>query len=198
MNPHHADAFEAIGVCLERLGRLDEAIEIMRGLTETDPQNVMAWTNLSRYHARQGHIEEAERIKGQVTYLIWKRELGEKSAARKTAEDEAARRARLTERIGLFRRVLDMDPDDVIANFGLGKTLLDLERYDEAVPHFRKAIRGQRDYSMAFNHMGTCLARLGRRDEAEAVLREGIAVAAAKGDLIPRRDMTRKLEELSA
>jgi folate-binding protein YgfZ len=198
MNPHHAAAFEAIGVCLERLGRLDEAIEIMRGLTESDPQNVMAWTNLSRYHAQQGHIEEAERLKGQVAYLIWKRELGEKAAARKSAQDDAAHRARLEERIVLFRQVLDMDPDDVIANFGLGKTYLDLERYDEAVPHFRRAIEGQRDYSMAFNHMGTCLVRLGRREEAEAVLREGIVVAAARGDLIPRREMARKLEELTA
>ncbi len=198
MNLHHAAAFEAIGVCLERLGRLDEAIEIMRGLTEADPQNVMAWTNLSRYHAQQGRIDEAERLKGQVTYLIWKRELGEKAAARKSEEDEAARRARLEERIGLFHQVLDMDPDDVIANFGLGKTLLDLERYDEAAPCFRKAIEGQRDYSMAFNHLATCLVRSGRRAEAEAVLREGIAIAAHRGDLIPKRDMARKLEELNA
>jgi tellurite resistance protein len=51
---------------------------------------------------------------------------------------------------------------------------------------------------MAFNHMGTCLVRLGRREEAEAVLREGIVVAAARGDLIPRREMARKLEELTA
>ncbi len=198
MNPRHADAFEAAGVCLERLGRLGEAADIMQGLTEMDPENVMAWTNLSRYEAALGNIEEAEAIKGKVTYLIWKREMGKKEAEKREAQAEAARRAELTERVELFRRVLEADPGDVVANFGLGKILLDLERYEEAVPCFREAIRAQKDYSQAYNHLGACLLALDRREEAVEVLRAGVEAAGRKGDLIPKRDMIRKLEDLSA
>jgi folate-binding protein YgfZ len=198
MNPRHTDAFEAMGVSQERLGRLDDAIETMRALTGMDPEHVMGWTNLSRYCAQCGLIEEAEEIKGRVAALIWKRELGEREAERRAAEDAERRQAELLERIELFRRVLEMDPDDVIANFGLGKIYLDLKRYEEAVPCFRKAIAAQPDYSMALSHLGTALTKLGRSEEAAQVLREGIEVATRKGDLVPKRDMARKLAELGA
>jgi len=198
MDPGRMDVFESMGICYERLGRLAEAEETMRGLTEMDPENVMAWTNLSRYLAQAGRIEEAEKLKGRVTYLVWKKEAGEKEAARRNEEAAEERERRLTERMGLFRQVLDLDPEDVVANFGLGKILLDLERYQDAVLHFERAVAGQKDYSMAFNHLGTCLMRLDRLDEAAAVFRRGIAAATRKGDLVPKRDMTRKLEAISA
>jgi len=88
-------------------------------------------------------------------------------------------------------------PEDVVANFGLGKVLLDLERWEEALPYFRKAIERQASYSMAYNHLGTCLAHLGRGEEAKDVFRRGIEAAKERGDLIPRRDMERKLEGLT-
>ena len=181
MDPGRMDVFESIGVCYERLGRLEEAEETMRSLTEMDPENVMAWTNLSRYLARAGRIEEAEQVKGKVTYLVWKKEAGEKEAARRDEVAAEERQRRLTERMGLFRQVLELDPDDVVANFGLGKILLDLERYREAVPHFERAVAGQKHYSMAFNHLGTCLMRLGRLEEAAAVFREGLPRPPGRG-----------------
>jgi Flp pilus assembly protein TadD len=98
--------------------------------------------------------------------------------------------------VGLFRRVLELDPEDVVANFGLGKIYLDLERYEEAVPCFRRAVAGQRDYSAAFSHLGACLVRLHRTEEARDVLTVGIAAAARRGDLVPKADMTRLLEDL--
>jgi tetratricopeptide (TPR) repeat protein len=196
MNPGHYPAYESAGVCLERLGRLDEAIETMEGLTAMDPDNVMAWTNLSRYHAQQGRIDEAEKIKGHVTYLVMKKEMGKKASERQADEAEAVRRKRLEERIDLFRQVLALDTQDVVANFGLGKIYLDLERYAEAVPHFQRAVAGKANYSMAYNHLGTCLVKLGRSREAERTFRKGIEAATLKGDFIPKRDMERKLAEL--
>jgi folate-binding protein YgfZ len=197
MDPARVDAFESIGVCQEKLGRLDEAIVTMEGLTEMDPENVMAWTNLSRYHARQGRIEKAEEIKGHVTFLVWKAEAGRQEAERRSREAESRRRADLEDRIGLFEQVLEIDPDDVVANFGLGKLLLDLERYEEAVPRFRKAVERQTDYSMAYNHLGTCLAKLGRGDDAASIFRQGIEAATRRGDFVPKQDMARKLAELT-
>jgi tetratricopeptide (TPR) repeat protein len=132
-------------------------------------------------------------MKGHVTFLVLKREAGEKAAERKAREDNVLERARLEERVGLFEQVLSLDPDDVVANFGLGKVLLDLERWEAALPYFQKAIEKQVSYSMAYNHLGTCLLALGRTEEAKDAFRQGIEQATKRGDLIPRRDMERKL-----
>lgn len=190
------DAYESAGVCLERLGRMDEAEEAMENLVAMAPDHVMGWTNLSRYQAQRGKIQEAEKTMGHVSFLIMKQEAGNKAAARAVKEEAETRKARLTERIDLFRQVLEMDSEDVVANFGLGKLLLDLERFAEAVPHFKTAAANQKNYSMAYKHLATCLIEEGEIREAEAVLRTGIEAATKKGDLIPKRDMTRKLEEL--
>ena len=196
MDPHHLAALESAGVCQERLGRREDAAETMRALTDVDPEHVMAWTNLSRYAAEAGNIEEAERLKGHVTFLVWKREAGTKAAERRVQEEAASRRAAMEERVPLFEQVLELDPDDIVARFGLGKILLDLERFEAAAPHFERAVAVQPDYSMAYNHLATCLLRLGRNAEARDVLVRGIEAATRKGDWIPKRDMERKLGEL--
>ena len=171
-------------------------MQTMESLTQVAPDHVMAWTNLSRYYAQAGRIADAEKMKGHVTYLVMKQEAGEKAAERKAREQTSLERARLEERVGLFEQVLSLDPEDVVANFGLGKVLLDLERWENALPYFRKAIEKQASYSMAYNHLGTCLMRLGRVEDAREVFKAGIDQATKRGDLIPRRDMERKLAEL--
>lgn len=197
LDPGNTAAHEATGVTLERMGLLEEAIAAIETLTEVDPENPMAWTNLSRYYAQQGRIEEAERAKAKSMALSWKREAGEAAARKRAAEEEAESARRAEERIALFREVLALDPEDGVANFGLGKILLDRGSFAEAAPLFEKAIAAQPDYSMAFRHLAACLVALGRRDEARGVLDRGIAAATVRGDLIPKRDMTRMLEGLA-
>jgi len=196
MHPSRHDVFEAIGVCQERLGRLDEAIATMADLAAVNPGDPMVWSNLSRYYAAQGKIAEAEEAKSRSLVLSMKQELGDAAAKKKTEALREQERRRLEQREGLFLQVLDLDPADVVANFGLGKIYLDLERFEEAAVRFRAALEAQEDYSMAYNHLGTCLAALGRPDEAMKVFREGIEAAARKGDWTPQREMARKLAAL--
>lgn len=198
MDPNFGDAVEAMGVSQERLGRIDEAVETMQMLADVDPNNPMSWTNLSRYLAQQGKIEEAEEAKGKALYLSWKRDAGEAAAKKKQEEDNAQARAQMEERLELFQQVLEIDPDDTVANFGMGKLLSDLERYEDAVDPLRNAVRVQPDYSAAYNLLGTALMRADRTEEARAAFEKGVEVATKKGDLMPKRDMQQKLERLSS
>ena len=59
-NPNMADAYEALGVVLSRYERFDEAIELMKQLKEINPEEVMAYSNLSLYYMKKGMIQEAE------------------------------------------------------------------------------------------------------------------------------------------
>lgn len=195
MNPGHFPALESLGIAQERQGRVEEAIDTMQSLADSDPDNVMAWTNLSRYFAQQGKIAEAEDAKGRALSLSWKAEAGEAEARQREAEQAESRRRELEERVGLFRQVLEMDPEDVIANFGLGKILLDLGRHQEAEPLLRRAVELQEDYSTAYSHLAAALLAQGKRDAGREVLIKGIAVAGSKGDLMPQREMERRLAE---
>jgi uncharacterized protein HemY len=86
----------------------------------------------------------------------------------------------------------------VVANFGLGKALVDLERWEEALPPLRAAIARQADYSAAYDLLAGALLRLGRTADAREVLQAGIEAATRRGDLVPLRSMTLKLKDLVA
>ena len=97
-----------------------------------------------------------------------------------------------------IRKVLDLDPDDPIATFGLGKAYIQLNRYEQALPHLRHACEIKKDYSAAFLDLGKCLEFMERGDEATHIYKEGIATASRKGDLMPMREMERRLNALDA
>src|SRR5690606_20448483 len=98
--------------------------------------------------------------------------------------------------IGMFEEVLEIDPDDPLATFGMGKAYVQLDDYESAIPHLKRATEIQKDYSAAWLDYGKCLEFTGRTDEAVAAYRQGIQAASRKGDLMPMREMERRLKLL--
>jgi tetratricopeptide (TPR) repeat protein len=72
-----ADAWEALGVLFEKLGRLDDAITAMERLAALQPDQVMAHTNLSRFYMKKGMRAKAEEEQGKARLLGWKQELSQ-------------------------------------------------------------------------------------------------------------------------
>lgn len=70
-----ADAWEALGVLYDKLGRVDEAIAATQKLVALKPDEVMAHTNLSRFFMKKGLKEQAEEEQGKARLLGWKQEL---------------------------------------------------------------------------------------------------------------------------
>lgn len=132
LNPKSADSFESLGVLLGRNGKYEEAIGLMDKLLEVDPDSVMAHTNKSLYLMKLGKIEEAEEEKSLATVAGFKK-LGKEAEAKKSQEQQRADREKdLERRASMFVQVLELDQEDLIANFGLAEINYEKKNWDEA------------------------------------------------------------------
>ncbi len=101
----------------------------------------------------------------------------------------------IQEQIEQYRKMAT-EAEDEIARFRLGKLLMDDGQYEEAVKSFRRAIELSPEFSKVYQLLGASLAKLGRRDDAVKVLRDGYAIADQRGDNIPREEMAKLLVQL--
>ena len=195
-SPRFADAYEALGVILGRRGRHEEAIAVMRRLLEVDPESVMAHTNMSVSHRQLGRIEEAELEARAAAVKAAERQRRERSRAdleREQRERNAADRARREE---MFRQVLEIDPDDPLANFGLGQLKVEAGAHGEAVPLLERAVTADSDHSAAYLALGRAWEGLGETERARQVYATGVGVAARRGDLKTANAMHERLGQL--
>lgn len=194
--PKHAEAYEALGVFLAKQDKLDEAIALMKRLTEINPQEIMAHTNLSVYYMKQGRIEDAENEKAEATALQFEQAI-EKNMAKKMKKKEAEQRKKeMEEKVEMFKKVLEIDPVDQVANFGLGSIYLETGQYEEGLTPLNTVIEKFKDYSAAYLLLGKTLEKLSENDKAIDIYKRGIAVASKKGDLMPLKDMQNRMNQL--
>jgi Tfp pilus assembly protein PilF len=71
--PDFLDVYEGLAVVYSKLGRLDEAIDLMNRLVEKDPDSLMAHVNLSVFYMKKGMKDEAEVEKAKATVLQFSR-----------------------------------------------------------------------------------------------------------------------------
>lgn len=196
LDPSFGDAYESLGVMLGRLERYQEAIDLMQDLSEVDPKSVLAHTNMSLYLMKMGKITEAEEQKSQATIKSFqsfgddaqKKEQEEKRKSEKQAEWE--------QRASMFRQVLEIDPEDTLANYGLGSIAVEKSEWTVARDHLERVLKQDPKYSVAYLALGKALKGLGLKDEARAVWNEGIKISASKGDLMPANQMQQELQFL--
>lgn len=196
LSPAFEDAYEALGVILNRHHRVDEAIQFMRVLARLNPDSVMAHTNLSVFYVAKGMIPEAEEEKAKAAVLQMKHTRQAREAEEIAAAERERIRREAMDRIAMFKEVLEFDPDDPLATFGTGMAYVQLNEYDRAVPHLERATQVQKDYSAAYLNLGKCFEFMDRTDEARNAYAAGIECASRKGDLMPLREMERRLKAL--
>jgi Fe-S cluster biosynthesis and repair protein YggX len=104
----------------------------------------------------------------------------------------------VTPKINQFKQMAEADPDNDLAHFSLGKAYLDAARPQEAIAPLKKAIELNRTLSKAYQLLGEALHQAERWDEAIMILTQGVEVADASGDRLPRQAMANLLSELGA
>ncbi|GIW42210.1 MAG: hypothetical protein KatS3mg076_2787 [Candidatus Binatia bacterium] len=75
LDEKYVDAWHGLAMALAEKELFDEAIEAGKKLLELDPDDPLAYTNLSRFYQAKGDIEEAEAWAAKARVLDWKRQL---------------------------------------------------------------------------------------------------------------------------
>jgi Flp pilus assembly protein TadD len=149
-----------------------EARRVLMQAIAIDAASAEVWNELGGVEMTEGNpkraIEyylKALNIKSDLTYALLNTaqayaQLGYNSNAEK-----------------FFTRALEADPHSAEAANGLGLTLANENRLDEARRSFERAIEIRRDYASAINNLGVLYINRGDTNNAIAAFRYGIQVA---------------------
>jgi folate-binding protein YgfZ len=197
LDPTFADAYETLGVILNRLDRLDEAIAMMKQLAILDPQSIMAHANLSVFYMQKGDKTAAEDEKALAMSIRMSQMARSIAAEQEERKRQAANKADAEKRLSMFEQVLKIDPADFLANAGVGSVYVDLEQYDRAIEPLKKALATRPNHTVAYVALGQAYEKLDRISDAVETYRKGIAVASQRGDGEPLKKMQIRLEQLA-
>jgi folate-binding Fe-S cluster repair protein YgfZ/Tfp pilus assembly protein PilF len=193
LDPTFADAYESLGVMLGRMNRYQEAIDLMKKLSEVDPKSVLAHTNMSLFLMKMGKIPEAEEQKSLATVKSFQSFGDEAMNKEQELELKKKQQNEWSQREAMFLQVLEIDADDTLANYGIGSIAVEKGEWQRARDHLEKVLQQDPKYSVAYLALGKALKGLGLIDEARKVWQEGVKVSAAKGDLMPANQMQQEL-----
>ena len=86
------------------------------------------------------------------------------------------------DRLDALRMLLQQDPKNRLARYGLAMELANQGNPEGAVAEFRALIEANPDYAYAYFHCAQMLEKLDRLDEARETYQQGIDVAERAGD----------------
>jgi tetratricopeptide (TPR) repeat protein len=80
IDPKFADAVHGLAMCYQAKGDLEMAIVLTKRYIAQEPEDILAFTNLSMFYQKKGMIKEAEEAGAEARRLDWKRQLREGKA----------------------------------------------------------------------------------------------------------------------
>jgi folate-binding protein YgfZ len=189
LDPTMENAYEALGVILSKRGDLNEAIQLMKRLCEINPDSIMAHTNLSVFYIEQGLKEEAEEEKAISMSIRMRLAAQQVTSAKEQEEAKTAALNATKERMEMFKQVLAIDSEDLLANYGYGSCLTDLGEPEKAIPFLEKAIAIKPTHTVAYLSLARAYKALANAEKLAQTIEKGIEVASKRGDLSPLNEM---------
>lgn len=188
-DPTFEDGYEALAVLYSRVNRLDEAIETAKKWIRLNPKAAMAHTNLSRFYLAKGMIAEAEHEQAEARRLGWIQELSQKKMHLPKIDPK--------EKIERFKKVIQLDPKDVLGYYSLGEAYLENGMNQEAVAIFSQGLSIDPTHSSSYLGLGQAHQVLEEKGKARETFQKGIRVAEGRGDVMAQKKMEARLRQLS-
>src|SRR5215831_6054905 len=92
-------------------------------------------------------------------------------------------------RLEILKTMVDQNPSDTFALYGLAMELANSGNLEEAVRRYRALLQNNESYAAAYYHGGQALEKLGRIEEARELYEKGIEVTTRSGDLKTRSEL---------
>jgi tetratricopeptide (TPR) repeat protein len=80
LNPQFSDALHGLAQAYHAQQDFDRTIETAQRILALDPDDILAWTTISRAYQRKGMVAEAEEAGNKARILGWKQQLREQKA----------------------------------------------------------------------------------------------------------------------
>ena len=80
LDPKFSDALHGLAQAYHARQDFDRTIETARRILDLDPDDILAWTTISRAYQRKGMVPEAEEAGNKARILSWKQQLKEQKA----------------------------------------------------------------------------------------------------------------------
>ena len=160
-----------LGVALDHLGRIDEAMSQYRKALEVKPDYVDARMNLGVDLASRGQTDEAIAAYRETIRLA-----PQFATAHNNLGVALAGVGQIDEAILQYQKTLELDPGFAEAYNNLGNALAVLGQLDEAIADYDQALKRLPDYAEAHNNRGSALLRQGRTADAAAEFGRAVTI----------------------
>jgi tetratricopeptide (TPR) repeat protein len=101
-----------------------------------------------------------------------------------------------TNRIELLRQMVEQDPGNSFARYGLATEYAKSGRLEQAVEEFRTLLQHDGNYAAAYYHGAQALEKMGELEQARAMYEKGIEVTSLTGDAHTRSELEAALSLL--
>lgn len=201
--PEEASFINLEAATLTDLGRIDEAVTLLRSRLKGSLEDFDTYRLISAFNTQAGRGREAIEAARKMLELAPPERLNLVNAALITLSSAQERAGDKKGSEESLRRVLARDPNNPTALNNLGYFLVERnERLEEALEMIQKAVRAEPTNSSFLDSLGWAYFKLGKLDEAERHLSEAARRDAASatihdhlGDLYQRRG---KMEQARA
>lgn len=173
-SPGYPPALHLLGLIAHTVGKLAQAVELMRGACVSALAPALYHSNFAELCRQAGRLEEAEQAARRAVAL-----LPSDAAALSTLGIVLQERGQLQESLGLLRQACAMEPDNAEFHNNLANTLQCCGLLLEARQAYAAAIERNPDYDVALANLARLLGDLG---EAE----QGLQAAAQAVELNPQ------------
>jgi tetratricopeptide (TPR) repeat protein len=102
----------------------------------------------------------------------------------------------MSNRLEVLRNMVAQNPNDSFSRYGLAMEYANSGDLERAIEEYRALLSVNPNYSAAYYHGGQTLDKLGRRDEARVIYRDGIEATTRIGDLHTRSEIQAALDLL--
>ncbi len=161
MSPDHPEAIHGLGLLAYRVGRFDQALELLDQARRLEPNNPLYCFNHGVVAQRAGRSDDAVNAYRRTISLNPRY-----SEAWTNLGNLYKDTGQSAEAVDAYREALRLNPTSAEAHNNLGAALKEQGQVDHAVASYRQALAIKPGHVEAYNNLGLALMELGQLDEA--------------------------------